>query len=299
MADAILNWRRFLKRRNCAPNTVKNYLNMIKHFVIWVEVAVKEVTHATVSRYIDYLMKKRRAPKTVNCHLGGVRQFYYYLKEEEGMAIINPIRKNHMQKMSRPLSRHLRDEQTKSFLGVVDGLRDRAMFMLMLRCGLREEEVANLAIGAIDVNRRKILVEDGKGAKDRIVYMSNDALHALAVYLRIRPASRARKIFLVEKGACRGQPISIRGIQKRMEHYAHEAKIRVSCHHLRHKMATQMLNADADLSTIQDILGHSSVKTTQRYCPISNLKVQRDDYKAMEVIGQQWVGNPDNRVGSE
>ncbi len=288
-----------MKRRNCAPNTVKNYLNMIKHFVIWMDVPVEEVTHTTVSRYIDYLMKKRLAPKTVNCHLDGIRQFYHYLKEEEGMAITNPIRKNHMQKMSRPLPRHLRDEQVEIFFKAVNGIRDRAMFVLMLRCGLRVEEIANLAIGAIDVNRRTILVEDGKGAKDRIVYMSNDALHALAAYLRVRPASRARKIFLVEKGTCTGQSISIRGIQKRMEYYARKAKVRVSCHHLRHTMATQMLNADADLSTIQDLLGHSSVKTTQRYCRISNLKVQRDYFNAMEVIRQRGVGNPSNLVGSE
>jgi site-specific recombinase XerD len=257
------------------------------------------VTHATVSRYIDYLMKKRLAPKTVNCHLDGIRQFYHYLKEEEGMAITNPIRKNHMQKMSRPLPRHLRDEQVEIFFKAVNGIRDRAMFVLMLRCGLRVEEIANLTVGVIDVNRRRIIVEDGKGAKDRIVYMSNDALHALAAYLRVRPASRARKIFLVEKGTCRGQPISIRGIQKRMEYYARKAKVRVSCHHLRHTMATQMLNADADLSTIQDLLGHSSVKTTQRYCRISNLKVQRGYFNAMEVIMQRGAGNPDNRVGSE
>jgi len=289
-----MNWRRFLKRRNCAPNTVKNYLSMIKHFVIWVDVPVEAATHATVSRYIDYLMKKRLAPKTVNCHLDGIRQFYHYLKEEEGLAITNPIRKNHMQKMSRPLPRHLRDEQVEIFFKTVSGYRDRAMFVLMLRCGLRVEEVANLAVGAIDVNRRTILVEDGKGAKDRIVYMSNDALHALAAYLKVRPTARTRKIFLVEKGPCTGQAISIRGIQKRMEHYAHKAKIRVSCHHLRHTMATQMLNADADLSTIQDLLGHSSVKTTQRYCRISNLKVQRDYFNAMEVIRQRGVGNPDN-----
>jgi site-specific recombinase XerD len=149
MTDAILNWKRFLKRRNCAPNTVKNYLNMIKHFVVWVDVPVEEVKYATVSRYIDYLMKKRLVPKTVNCHLDGIRQFYHYLKEEEGMAIINPIRKNHMQKMSRPLPRHLRDEQVEIFFKAVRGYRDRAMFMLMLRCGLRVEEVANLAISAI------------------------------------------------------------------------------------------------------------------------------------------------------
>jgi len=189
-----------------------------------------------------------------------------------------------MNQLPERLPRAMDPDDLQKLLSTIDDIRDRAMFMLMLRCGLRVEEVANLAIGAIDVNRRTILVEDGKGAKDRIVYMSNDALHALAAYLRVRPASRARKIFLVEKGTCTGQPISIRGIQKRMEYYARKAKVRVSCHHLRHTMATQMLNADADLSTIQDLLGHSSVKTTQRYCRISNLKVQRDYYKAMEVI---------------
>lgn len=266
-------------------------MNIIKHFVIWVDIPVEGVTHTTVSRYIDYLMKKRVAPKTVNCHLDGIRQFYHYLKEEEDLAVTNPTRKKHMQKMSRPLPRHLRDEQAEIFFKVVSEPRDRAIFMLMLRCGLRVEEVANLTIEVIDVKRRTILIEDGKGAKDRIVYMSDDALHAMTLYLRVRPASRVRKIFLVKKGSCAGQPISIRGIQKRMEYYARKAKLKVSCHHLRHTMATQMLNADADLSTIQDLLGHSSVKTTQRYCRISNIKVKRDYFNAMEVIMQRIEGS--------
>jgi site-specific recombinase XerD len=294
MTDAIMNWRRFLKRRNCSPNTVKNYLNVIKHFVVWLDVPVEDAAHLTVSRYIDYLMRKRLAPKTVNCHLNCIRQFYHYLREEEGVAITNPVRKSHTQKMSRPLPRHLRDEQVEDFFKVVKGYRDKAMFMLMLRCGLRVEEVANLTMGVIDVKRRTILIEDGKGAKDRIVYMSNDALQCLAAYLRVRPASRTRKIFLGEKGPSTGQPISIRGIQRRMERYARKAKIKVSCHHLRHTMATQMLNADADLSTIQDLLGHSNVKTTQRYCRVSNLKVQRGYFTAMEVIMQRTACNRDN-----
>jgi site-specific recombinase XerD len=294
MTDVIMNWRRFLKRRNCSPNTVKNYLNIIKHFVIWVDVPVEEVTHTIVSCYIDHLMRKRLAPKTVNCHLNSIRQFYHYLREEEGVTMTNPIRKNHTQRMSRPLPRHLRDEQVEVFFHAVKGQRDRAMFMLMLRCGLRVEEVANLTMGVIDVKRRTILIEDGKGAKDRIVYISNDVLQSLAAYMRVRPASRTRKIFLAEKAPCTGQPISIRGIQRRMEHYARKVKIRVSCHHLRHTMATQMLNADADLSTIQDLLGHSNVKTTQRYCRVSNLKVQRDYFTAMEVIMLRTACNPDN-----
>jgi site-specific recombinase XerD len=273
---------------------VKNYLNIIKHFVIWLDVPVEDAAHTTISHYVDNLMRKRLAPKTVNCHLNCIRQFYHYLREEEGVAITNPVRKSHTQKMSRPLPRHLRDEQVEDFFKVVKGYRDKAVFMLMLRCGLRVEEVANLTMGVIDVKRRTILIEDGKGAKDRIVYMSNDALQSLAAYMRVRPASGTRKIFLAEKGPCTGQPISIRGIQRRMEYSARKAKLRVSCHHLRHTMATQMLNADADLSTIQDLLGHSNVKTTQRYCRVSNLKVQRDYFTAMEVIMQRTACNRDN-----
>ena len=72
-----------------------------------------------------------------------------------------------------------------------------------------------------------------------------------------------------------------------MEHYARKAGLRVSCHHLLHTMATQLLNADAKFVTIRDLLGHTRIKTTERYCKVSNLKVQRDYFKAMEVIMQR------------
>jgi len=74
-----------------------------------------------------------------------------------------------------------------------------------------------------------------------------------------------------------------------MEYYARKTGLDVSCHQLRHTMATQLLNADADLVTIQDLLGHTRIKTTQRYAKISNVKVQRDYYKAMEVVLQKTV----------
>ncbi|MHB8092065.1 MAG: tyrosine-type recombinase/integrase [Syntrophales bacterium] len=291
ITNAIINWRRFLKRRNCSPNTIKNYLNAMKSFVVWLSIPLENVTHATVSHYIDYLMRKRLEPKTINCHLNSISQFYQYLCEEEHWGIINPIRKNHKQRMARPLPRHLKDDQVENFFKVVKGHRDHAVFMLMLRCGLRVEEVANISLDVLDFKNRKILIEDGKGSKDRIVYMSNDVIHALAVYLKVRMLSRAKNVFLVEKGTSKGQPISIRGIQKRMEYYARKAKLHVSCHQLRHTFATELLNADADLCTIQDLLGHSNVKTTQRYCRVSNLKVQRDYFNAMEVIAQQTACN--------
>ena len=262
-------------------------MNGLKHFVLWLDAPIETVTYRKITVYIDDLLGKRLKPKTINCYLNSICQFYYYLCEEEGIEIANPVKKPNIMKLPRGLPKHLKEEQIEILFKDLKGCRDQAMFMMMLRCGLRVEEVAHLSLGDIDLKRRMLLVQDGKGAKDRIVYISNDALHALLNYLKVRPANKAKKVFLVEKGPLTGQPISIRGIQKRMEYYARRTKLKISCHHLRHTMATQMLNADADLSTIQDLLGHNSIRTTQRYCRISNLKVQRDYYKAMEVIMQR------------
>ncbi len=292
MTDAIVRYRRFLKRRNVSPNTIKNYLSSLKHFVVWIDVRLEEVTRRKIMAYVDHLLGKRLRPKTINCYLNSICQFYHYLSEEEGIPMVNPVRKASIMKLPRSLPRHLKEEQLGLFFKEVKGYRDQALFTLMLRCGLRVEEVAHLSLGNIDRNRRTLLIQDAKGAKDRMVYLSQDALRALAEYLRVRrPGPKVKRVFLVEKGPLTGQPLSIRGIQKRMEYYARRAHLRISCHHLRHTMATQMLNADADLSTIQDLLGHNSIRTTQRYCRVSNLKVQRDYYKAMEVIMQRSAGN--------
>jgi site-specific recombinase XerD len=292
MTDAIVRYRRFLKRRNVSPHTVKNYLSSLKHFVVWIDVRLEEVTRRKIMAYVDHLLGKRLRPKTINCYLNSICQFYHYLSEEEGIPMVNPVRKASIMKLPRSLPRHLKEEQLGLFFNQVKGYRDQALFTLMLRCGLRVEEVAHLSLGNIDRKRRTLLIQEAKGAKDRMVYLSQDALRALVEYLRVRrPAPKVKKVFLVEKGPLTGQPLSIRGIQKRMEYYARRAHLSISCHHLRHTMATQMLNADADLSTIQDLLGHNSIRTTQRYCRVSNLKVQRDYYKAMEVIMQRTTGN--------
>jgi len=282
--DSMINYRRFLKRRNCSAHTVKNYMNTLKHFILWLDVPVEEVTHKKIQAYIDHLRNKTLAPKTINCHLDSIRGFYDYLCYEEELAITNPVKRGYALRVSRPLPKHLRDEEVIILLNAIHNRRDQAIFRLMLRCGLRVEEVANLSLRAIDPKRRRIFVQDGKGAKDRVVYVSDDALQALADYFRVRPSSRAMKVFLVEKGPLTGKPISVRGIQKRMEYYAKKSGLRVSCHHLRHTMATQLLNAEADLVTIQDLLGHTRIKTTQRYCKVSNLKVQRDYFKAMKRV---------------
>jgi site-specific recombinase XerD len=232
-------------------------------------------------------MARGLKPKSINCHPERIRQFYHYLIQEEGLELVNPVKKGYGQRMSKPLPRHLTEEQLSMLFRACKSSRDRAMFMLMLRCGLRVVEVAGLSLGDIDLRRRRLLIHDGKGRKDRVVYISDDALLALDDYLSVRPESTTAKVFLVEKGSYRNQPLSVRGIQKRIEYYAQKTGLRISCHSLRHTMATQMLNADAELVTIQDLLGHRWITTTQRYCRISNRKVQRDYYKAMEVVMQR------------
>jgi site-specific recombinase XerD len=247
---------------------------------------VAEVTSSQIFAYIEFLLGQGLSPKTINCRLDSVRGFFTYLNREEGTRS-NPVKKGSALRLARPLPRYLKDEEVTRFFQILKGLRDRAIFMLMLRCGLRVEEVANLRLQDLDLAQRRILVCQGKGNKDRVVYISPDAKRMLRSYLESRSSSTEKEIFLVNKGTCRGKPISVRGIQKRMEYYARKAGLAISCHHLRHTMATQLLNADADLVTIQDLLGHSRIKTTQRYAKISNVKVQRDYYKAMDVILQK------------
>ena len=287
ITDAIVQYRRFLKRRNCSAHTVKNYMHTLRQFVLWVNVPIEQVTGKKILGYIDHLRVRRLQPKTINCHLDSIRGFYNYLINEEGVTMQNPVKRNYNLRLAKPLPRYLKEEEVVRFFTQVKSCRDRAMFMLMLRCGLRVEEVAKLTLRAVDLRRSQLFIYEGKGGKDRIVYLSSDAFKALSTYLNKRPSSRTQRVFLVEKGVCKDKSLSVRGIQKRMEYYAKISGLKVSCHQLRHTMATQLLNADADLVIIQDLLGHSQIRTTQRYCKVSNLKVQRDYHKAIDKVMQR------------
>ena len=287
MTHVIINFRRHLKRRNFSPHTVKYYLNIIKQYVIWLDVPLEQATVEKVDAYIDYLHRKRLHPASINLYLVIIRVFYDYLKYEERVDLTNPVKHNRRLRVPKPLPRSLRDQEVEKLFGVIKNKRDIAMFKLMLRCGLRVEEVSNLTLGVIDLKRCRLIVEQGKGGKGRVVYISSDAHDALKVYLKLRSGNRTKRVFLVEKGTYKGQAISVRGIQKRIEYYAKKTRINVSCHRLRHTMATQLLNAEAEVETIQDLLGHNWITTTQRYCRVSNLKVQRDYFKAMKNVLQR------------
>jgi site-specific recombinase XerD len=260
-------------------------MNILDQFMRWLSVPLPEVTRNEIGVYVDHLLRKRRTPKTITCHLQTIRLFFDYLMNEEGRSILNPVTRISL-RLPKPLPRHLKEDQVKRLFDGITDLRDRAMFMLMLRCGLRVQEVAELSVDAVEYGRKQIFVFHGKGGKDRVVYMSEDARSALLSYLAKR-SSKAKALFLVQKGPMRGKPLSVRGIQKRIEYYARKSVLDVSCHRLRHTMATQLLNADAAIATIQDLLGHGQITTTQRYCRVANLKVQRDYYKAMQIVLQR------------
>ena len=284
ITDSIINYRRSLKRRNYSNNTIRNYMSTLKQFVIWLDVPIESVNHKKLAGFIEHLQRRRLKPKTINCYLDSIRGFYDYLTYEEQLQMQNPVKPGDALRMSKPLPRFLRDEQVRALFAQIDDPRDLAIFKLMLRCGLRVEEVAKLSLAALDLKRAQVFVYHGKGAKERVVYLSRDAYQALLAYLKVRPFSRSKRLFLVNKGRLRGQPLNVRGIQYRMKYYSKKVCFKVSCHQLRHTMATQMLNADADLVTIQDLLGHSNIRTTERYCRVSNQKVQRDYYRAMDKV---------------
>lgn len=296
LTHSIIDYRRHLKRRNYSPNTVDNYLYSIKQFVIWLQIPIEKVTHQDMSVYIDYLLSRRRSPQTINTSLLRIRGFYDYLRHDKGLQIENPVRRGMCLRVPKPLPLYLRDEDVDRFLSVITKARDLAIFTIMLRCGLRVQEVADLTKDAIDMQARRLLVLSGKGRKDRVTYLSDDATEELQRYLQQRSSSRIKKVFLVEKGTYKGKPLSVRGIKKRMEYYAKKSGVKISCHRLRHTMATQLLNADTDLVVVQSLLGHSNITTTERYGKIHNAKTRRDYFRAMSKITNRSPQAQQNRA---
>jgi site-specific recombinase XerD len=284
LTEIIAKYKRFLKRINYSKITVRNYFYNVKQFSDWLKVPIDEVTSEVIFEYIGFLHNRRLKPKTINSYLHGVRKFYNFLKYEQRVVVANPVKSSYRQILPKPLPKFLKEQEIKILFDHITDKRDIAMFMLMLRCGLRVGEVVKLTFQAIDFERKSIFVLNGKFRKDRIVYMSDDAIDALQTYIKVRLPSRARKVFLVQRGLYRGKPLSIRSIQKRMEYYAKETGLTVSCHRLRHTMATQLLNADAMLATVQELMGHECIISTQRYAKVSNTKVRRDYFKAMKLV---------------
>jgi len=163
LTNSIINYRRYLKRRNLSRYTVRNYLNNLKHFLAWLRVPLEQATHQDVSAYTEFFLERRKHPMTINCQLSSIRSFYDFLHYEEGVSVQNPVRKGCSLRLPKPLPRFLKDEEVEKLFAQIKNRRDRALFMLMLRSGLRVAEVAALTIDSIDQKRRKLFIQSCKG----------------------------------------------------------------------------------------------------------------------------------------
>jgi integrase len=158
------------------------------------------------------------------------------------------------------------------------------MFLLMLRCGLRVGEVRNLSLDDLYLDpifgSLPRLWLHGKGGGQRVVYLSAQPLAALQVWLQIRPLVDDTAVFLNRFG----RRLTVTGIQKRLMKYCQAAGLWVTCHQLRHTFGRHMVEARAPVTTIQKLLGHARLETTELYLHISNSQVQQDYQVAIEEV---------------
>ena len=160
--------------------------------------------------------------------------------------------------------------------------RDRAMFLLMLRCGLRIGEVAGLLLADLylDEPHPRLLVR-GKGSRERVVYLSHQAERALRLYLAERPlAAESNSVFLSYQ--LRG--MSTTAIHYRLTRYREQAEVRLTAHRLRHSFANDLLSAGTPVTSIQQLLGHRWLETTQIYVAANDQQVAADYFAASEKL---------------
>ena len=295
LPDEVIRFRQYLKRRQCAPHTVRSYLHDWELFLRQVDKPVLQVTSQDVDAFIEAQQKRGLAATTINRRLASIRRLYVYLRQSDDPELEVPVQPAlHYLKQPDPLPRGLREEEVQRFFAAVQDARDRAIFTLMLRAGLRVQEVAALQMEDLDLARQQIEILASKNGRERMVYLSPDAHQALQAYLDQRPPSPCPEVFLVPRGRGKGQGISVRGIQKRLEHYATQTGLALTCHRLRHTFASQLLNHGADIGTVQALLGHTQVTTTQRYARVSNPKAREDYFRGMaQVLEKQAKLNPD------
>lgn len=249
-----------------------------------VDEAPHTVTFADVAHFVEHLQAKGLAAKTINCKLSAVRQFYEYLRHDQMPEVVNPVRKRDFLREPRPLPRAASEEELGKFFAQIRSVRDRAMFLVLLRSGLRVSEVISLELRDVDLRRQTVRVREGKNRRERLVYLSPDTVRAVGEYLEQRGWPREGKLFVSEKGQTKRRSLSIRGVQKRLEGYARRAGVRISCHGLRHSLATHLLNQGVRLVVVQELLGHAHVTSTQRYARLANRRVREEYFEGMRKI---------------
>lgn len=281
----IDDFRKYWRRRKPSSSTAVHYSSDVHIFFVWAEQRSPEaITVHDVDRFIVWQQSLGHAPTTITRRLIAVRMFYDFLTYAHDQAIANPIVPHrHYLDRGRRLPRNLTEEVVQHlFAAIGEHPRDCAIFTLMLHAGLRVGEVVALEVNQVHLipGRTPHLRVMGKGQRERIVYLSATAAQYLRAYLAQRPAGAMERVFLNHHG----QPITITGIQWQLAKYCRQASIWITCHQLRHTFASRLIAADVPVTSVQKLLGHHSLRTTQLYIQIADSQVERDYHAGMQKL---------------
>lgn len=255
-------------------STAQTYCFAVEIFLNWLKSENKEIPLVEISDLIKYLVWRQTQGMdslTVAKDISSLRSFGNYLtrnqiwKENFALELDRP-------KAEKVLPKVLSVEEVDALLNCIDvstdlGIRDRALFELIYSCGLRISEVSNLLLQNLHLKERIIWVT-GKGNKERLVPFGSEAEFWLKKWIEVRPKFVGSKSVPTIFVNYQGKPFSRKGIWKRFQELEALSGVSSKVHTLRHSFATHMLSGGADLRSVQELLGHSDLSTTQIYTHI-------------------------------
>lgn len=279
--DLFLKHIRF--ERNYSPHTIKSYSSDLSEFLSYlggqdVTLTPEEVDHITIRDFLSRLYEKGNGKSTVSRKLATIRSFFRFL-HREGRIAKNPARLVRTPKVPRRPPRFLSVDEVETILSLPKrttdrGARDAAMLELLYATGIRVSELVSLNVEDCSLDQRLIRVR-GKGRKERIVPFGEESAQAVGNYLETRGRLLQRKRTAEEPNALflnlRGARITARSVQRILEGYIRQSssQLKVHPHLFRHSFATHLLNRGADLRSIQELLGHENLSTTQVYTSLA------------------------------
>ena len=278
----IDSFLRFLQlEKGLSKNTVSSYQTDISGFNQWRSdqaIKISEVNLSDAENFIVSLRKKELAPASISRKISSLKSLFVYLKKQQHIKT-NPFQDLVLPKIPKSLPKSMSMAEVNTLLDAPDtstfiGLRDKTMLELMYATGLRVSELVNLKYSSFDFERSVIKVL-GKGSKERIIPFGDSALSWLKQYLDFRRQnnlSMNSKYFFISQKLSQ---VTRQSFWQRVEHYQKIASIpyKISPHTLRHAFATHLLNNGADLRSVQMLLGHSDLSTTQIYTHIAKQRL--------------------------
>jgi integrase/recombinase XerC len=269
MKDYIDKFLRYLRVEKAAsPHTLRAYKKDLEEFIGFIKTNPEHVEIADVRGFIAEQIKRGLNKTTASRRLASLRSFYRFLYRE-GYTKTNPAKLVSNPRLPKLLPRFLSVDDVFNFVERPSGAgfintRDRAILELLYSSGLRVSEISGLSIDEINTKEGFLKVR-GKGRKERMVPIGSKAIDAIKSYLAERLTLKTNESFLFLNR--RGKRLTERGIRRIVVKYARMVGIsgKIGPHSLRHTFATHLLQSGADLRVIQELLGHSSLSTTQKY----------------------------------